>query len=118
MTILEYFMPYELVQAIGQSMLHSLWQGLIIVGLLSLAWPYLKQSTAAVRYTISTSAMLLFFSVVVATFFILYGQLSAGFSAGMIETSSACNPCASTTAGIAPGPSYPSLFTPFLVVLK
>ncbi len=116
MTILEYFMPYELVQAIGQSMLHSLWQGLIIVGLLSLAWPYLKQSTAAVRYTISTSAMLLFFSVVVATFFILYGQLSAGFSAGIIESNLDCNPCASTTAGIATGPSYPSLFTPFLVV--
>lgn len=116
MTILEYFMPYELVQVIGQSMLHSLWQGLIIVGLLSLAWPYLKQSTAAVRYTISTSAMLLFFGVVVATFFILYGQLSPGFSAGIIESNSACNPCTSTIAGHATGPIYPSVFTPFLVI--
>lgn len=116
MTILEYFMPYELVQAIGQSMLHSLWQGLIIVGLLSLAWPYLKQTSAATRYTISTAAMLLFFSIVVATFFIQYGQLSAGLSATVMDSNLECVPCASTTGALTTGQAYPLLFTPFLVI--
>ena len=74
MTILEYLLSDSLIQVIGQTMLHSLWQGILIAGILVICWPFLKESTAANRYALFSLALLSLFGVVMATFAYLYGK--------------------------------------------
>ncbi|NET34958.1 MAG: M48 family metalloprotease [Cyanothece sp. SIO1E1] len=73
MTILEYLLSDSLVQVIGQTMLHSLWQGILVAGVLVACWPVLRASTAANRYASFSVALLVLFGLVMSTFAYLYG---------------------------------------------
>jgi len=56
-----------LAQAIGWALLHLLWQGAIVAGILAAALALLSRSSANVRYAVSCSALALVFSLFVAT---------------------------------------------------
>ncbi|MEZ5040092.1 MAG: M56 family metallopeptidase [Saprospiraceae bacterium] len=120
MTIIEYFMSDALIQAIGQSMLHSLWQGLLIVGLLSLSWHYLKGASAATRYGVGILGLFLFSGMVLATFIGIYNNLSASeVIAGMGPGESfyeLANPFAAAIGETEGGMNFPTVFFPFLVI--
>lgn len=118
MTILEYLLSDSLVQVIGQTMLHSLWQGILVAGLLVLGWPFLRESTAANRYAIFTTALLVLFGMIVSTFAYLYG-VTAGSA---VEIGSIVGTDLSYLTGVEMGqingqPTSGGLFFPLLVMV-
>lgn len=78
MIILEYLLSDNLIQVIGQTMLHSLWQGILVAGILVACWPFLRESTAANRYATFSLALLVLFGLVTSTFAYLYGVSTGG----------------------------------------
>lgn len=120
MTIIEYFMSDALIQAIGQSMLHSLWQGLLIVGLLSLSWHYMKGASAATRYGAGTLGLLLFSGMVLVTFISIYNNLSASEMIALMGPGQAlddlANPFAAAIGETERGMNFPTVLFPFLVI--
>lgn len=87
MTILEYLLSDSLIQVIGQTMLHSLWQGILVAGVLVACWPILRASTAANRYASFSVALLVLFGLVMSTFAYLYGaSTGSGARSFLAET--------------------------------
>lgn len=84
MTILEYLLSDSLVQVIGQTMLHSLWQGILVAGVLVACWPVLRESTAANRYATFSVALLVLFGLVMSTFAYLYGASTGTGTLGFL----------------------------------
>ena len=57
MTTLEQFVSPALMRALGWMLLHSLWQGVVVAGVLAGALLLLRRQRAEVRYVISASAL-------------------------------------------------------------
>lgn len=60
------------IVALGKTTVHSLWIGLLILGLLRYTLLHIPDKFSSMRYGISVSALLLLFSSVIATFILLY----------------------------------------------
>jgi beta-lactamase regulating signal transducer with metallopeptidase domain len=61
-----------LAQAIGLALLHTLWQGAIVAGVLAAMLALLSRRSASLRYAIACAALLLVFALAVATAYRLY----------------------------------------------
>jgi bla regulator protein BlaR1 len=70
--------------ALGQTLIHSLWQGVILAGITSLIIILTRNSKAANRYTLMVGAMLLFAVVCIGTFCYELYQPSAKVATGEI----------------------------------
>ena len=64
--------------AVGKTIVHSIWIGLIVLALLRLALAFIPLRFSALRYGISVSALLMLFFSVVSVFLILYEPASGG----------------------------------------
>lgn len=73
------FISNELISAVALTILHSLWQGLIIAFLCWLILLFVKKENAQGRYIIYLSGIISVFVIVAVTFFTLYKP-------GLIET--------------------------------
>lgn len=81
-------LPGEFIQALYWTLLHSLWQGLILVVLCGIAIQLTKKTTAAVRYNILTTLFFTFFLVSCFTFIYSYERVNTtalSFTAGGVE---------------------------------
>jgi beta-lactamase regulating signal transducer with metallopeptidase domain len=66
-----------LAQAIGLALLHALWQGAIVAGVLAAVLGLLSRRSAALRYAIACSALLIVFGLAVVTAYRSYTPLAA-----------------------------------------
>ena len=64
-----------LLVTLAITLLHFLWQGLVIAGILKIAFILLENSKALYRYSLATAAMLISLLAPVMTFFWLYARL-------------------------------------------
>ena len=62
----------ELTHAFGWSLIHALWQGLIIAFLLALVLVLVHEKSARLKYKVSVAAMAIMFIVWLATFLLVY----------------------------------------------
>jgi len=60
------------VLAIGKTIVHSLWIGVLLLALLRLVLAFIPAKLSGLRYSISVTALLLLFASVLVTFLILY----------------------------------------------
>lgn len=67
----------EAVQALCWTLVHSLWQGLILAGIVALAILFTKKSKAALRYNLFTGSFILFILTVSITFYLQINRISA-----------------------------------------
>lgn len=72
MNILNSIMSPELTEALGWTLLHSLWQGAAIAILISLTLIFLSKHSANTRYWISLSGLIILFISTISTFNYLY----------------------------------------------
>ncbi|KAA9340186.1 M56 family metallopeptidase [Adhaeribacter soli] len=90
MNYVQTFLSQEVVQALGWTILHSLWQGALVALALSVLLLFLNRQSAQVRYFISVTALFTTLALAVITFFSLYRspapetakQATTAFSAG------------------------------------
>ena len=75
-SILSLFSP-ELTEAIGWTILHSLWQGLLISVLLTVTLVLFKKLSATSRYNLALSALALLMTTIGITFFVSLDQSSS-----------------------------------------
>ncbi len=68
MKLLHNWMPDSLLQALGWTLVHSLWQLILIAGLLWLVLRMAHRATPALKYSLSVGAMVLSLAVVLGTF--------------------------------------------------
>jgi len=91
---MEFFELNEIwMHAIGKTILHSIWIGLLILAFLRLALAYVPTKSARLRYAISVSALLFLFFSVIGAFILLYEpvmpQLNTSQAYGNIQEDSA-----------------------------
>ena len=65
------------MHAIGKTIIHSIWIGLMILALLRLAQAYVPIRLSGLRYSMAVSALLLLFISIIASFLMLYEPLSS-----------------------------------------
>jgi bla regulator protein blaR1 len=70
------FLPENIVHALGWTVIHSLWQGLLIGAILALSMMTMQEKTAALRYRLSFGALLLMCLSSVVTFAFLFKKSS------------------------------------------
>lgn len=117
MTILEYLLSDSLVQVIGQTILHSLWQGILVAGVLVACWPFLRKSTPANRYATFSLALLVLFGLVVSTFAYLYGA-SVGSGATNVLAEAVLPHVYGSQSGVVSSQATDSgMFFPLLVLI-
>lgn len=66
----------EAVQALCWTLVHSLWQGLILAGIVALAILFTKKSKAAFRYHLFTGSFIFFILAVSVTFYLQIDRIS------------------------------------------
>ena len=67
----------EAVQALCWTLVHSLWQGLLLAGIVALVIVFSKKSKAALRYHLFTASFVLFILTVGVTFYVQIDRISA-----------------------------------------
>ncbi len=72
MNVINQFLGVPVVEALGWTILHSFWQGLVVAFLLTLALVMLRRQSAQARYFAGLGALSLLLASVVATFFWVY----------------------------------------------
>jgi beta-lactamase regulating signal transducer with metallopeptidase domain len=77
MNIFSDLIPVQVMQALGYALFHSLWQGFAIALVLALLLLCMRQSSAAIRYFITTGAMATFAIITAITFINEYRSASA-----------------------------------------
>ena len=101
-----------LIEHLGWTLLHSLWQGALLAAAVQLAWPFLGRSSARFRYNLACLALALFALAPVLTFCGLAATERPVPSVVSIATQrtrsrpSCC--CTSSTSGSWPGRSISS----------
>ncbi|NML64602.1 hypothetical protein HHL22_05225 [Hymenobacter sp. RP-2-7] len=75
--VLENWLSPALVRALGYALLHSLWQGAVLAGLLAAALPLLRRHRPEVRYAASAAAIAGLLLAVGGTFGYYYSQGAA-----------------------------------------
>jgi len=74
MNLLETYLPENLVNALGWSLLHSLWQGLLIGFLLIIVIRANRNLSPKFKYGLAVTALFTIPLAAVITFCMLYGQ--------------------------------------------
>ena len=64
------FLDSEFIQSISWTLIHSLWQGMVLAAIAGLIIFFTKRSKATVRYNLLVIALLLFVFTVIATYYI------------------------------------------------
>src|SRR5580700_6632660 len=95
--------PRDFLDCLGLTLLHFLWQGLIIAALLAIALRFLRRSSANARYLTGCLAVLLMALAPIATF----SSLATPNKAHALKFTVEELPATDDTAGIA-APSRPS----------
>ena len=72
MDALQVFMSNELIQALGWTLLHSLWQGAAIALFLGVVLSFMSRQSAQLRYWISVTALLSLVALSISTFTYIY----------------------------------------------
>jgi bla regulator protein BlaR1 len=72
MNFVKTFLSQEVVQALGWTLLHSLWQGALVALALSVLLVFLNRQSAQVRYFIAVTALFTTMALAVFTFFSVY----------------------------------------------
>ncbi len=75
MNWLSEYISEAMIQVMGMTFLHSIWQGVLAVFLVSMAFYVVKNKRADVRYNISMGSMVVFFLAVCCTFAIYYQEI-------------------------------------------
>ncbi len=117
MTILEYLLSDTLIQVIGQTMLHSLWQGILVAGVVVACWPFLRDSTAANRYATFSVALLILFGFVMSTFAYLYGAATGGGAVNLIGETEFFHAAEGQGGAVSGSDSRSGTFFPLLVMI-
>ena len=76
MTIFANWMPPNVMQALGWTLVHFLWQGVVVAALASLAMAVSR--AARTRYALAVGALILVVAMPVGTFFFLWNAQSVG----------------------------------------
>lgn len=76
MIYLSEIFPTEIIQAIGWTLLNSLWQGIAIAIILAILLFGLRKKTSQIRYALSITAMGLMILAAIVTFIIEYQSIS------------------------------------------
>jgi bla regulator protein BlaR1 len=119
MTYVQAFLSPELVQALGWTILHSLWQGALVALALSVLLVFLNRQSAQVRYFISLTALGTTLALAVFTFFSLYQAPQKSLSAATVVVSgttfSAINPTVPEQAEVSLPDKFPfeDFFAPY-----
>lgn len=71
MNILQNLISDELIYALGWTMVHSLWQGILIAFLMYAALFFLQKKSAKIRYEVATISLFALFIVSLCTFLLL-----------------------------------------------
>ncbi|SEP14337.1 M56 family metallopeptidase [Mucilaginibacter sp. OK283] len=78
MTYLNELLPQGFTTALSYTLLHSLWQGVILAVITSLILVFTRRQTAAKRYTLMVGALMLFALTAIGTFIWEINQTAAG----------------------------------------
>ena len=81
MKILEVLLNQQIIQLIGWALLHSLWQGIIIVAFLKIAMIFLRKASANARYILAYVSLVLILMLPLFTGWITYRSTLNSFSA-------------------------------------
>lgn len=68
MKLLNEWIPNELLTALGWTLVHSLWQLIVVAGLLWIGLRMLKRSSPALKYGIAVGALIFSFIIAIGTF--------------------------------------------------
>jgi len=104
MSAMQAILGSPLAQAIGWALVHLIWQGAVVAGLLAAVLALLQRQSAHVRYVVACAAMLVLLALAAATAYRAYD--------GGGET---IVPAAAQTATIAGGDTAPLASTPTLL---
>lgn len=77
MKLLNDWIPDELLKALGWTLVHSIWQLILVAALLWLLLKITKKSTPALKYGIAVGALVLSFLLVFGTFLIQGAQMAS-----------------------------------------
>ena len=75
--MIEYFLKPSFVEALGWTLLHSLWQGAVFAIFLALLFIALRSYTAQSRYVVASGLLTAFFVTVAATFWMQWQQANS-----------------------------------------
>ena len=73
--ILQYISE-ELIYALGWTVVHSIWQGLLIAIIMALVMQSMQKSSAKLRYEVASISLFLVFIFSLSTFILLYDGIS------------------------------------------
>jgi hypothetical protein len=79
------FVSENIVHALGWTVIHSLWQGLLIGAILALSMMNMQKKSAALRYRLSFGALLLMFVSSVVTFAFVFKKSSETTENDLLE---------------------------------
>jgi len=107
MKILVTFIPDNLIHALGWTIFHSVWQGMIIGLILFLIFIYRRNISSQTRYLLGVFALAAILISSLLTFFIAYHPLSS-----QVEIVSLSSPGISSLASIPEGTDELSILNP------
>lgn len=85
MDFLHQFVSETLIYALGWTVLHSLWQGLLIALVMVLLFQALENKSAKLRYEVASFALFLVFISSLCTFFVLYDAIDQQSIQGQLQ---------------------------------
>ncbi len=95
--LINYFFTNELMQALFRTLMHSLWQGILLASIAGLILLYTKNSGAVLRYKLFSCVLLVFIFTSVATFFYeLYSVTANTVAAPVVVSAVAYNAVTNT----------------------
>src|SRR6185312_12816411 len=97
MSVLHELLESEVVQRLGWTILHSLWEGAAVAAVLAILLALLRKHRPEVRYLLSCGAMLALLIAPVATFVLLPDAPSAARPVATVASSSGSMQPASQT---------------------
>ncbi len=77
MSILQHFIPENIVEALGWTVIHSLWQGVLLAAVFTLILTAYDKRSAAFRYKMALGGLLLMLPIALATFLYYYQAASS-----------------------------------------
>jgi bla regulator protein blaR1 len=80
MNMLKEMLPEPMIKALGWTLVHSLWQGVVAALILALLMLLLHRSSSTIRYFVALATLLTTFCTAVATFLVIYRDTPAQVS--------------------------------------
>lgn len=76
MDFIQQFISEELIYALGWTVVHSIWQGLLVAIIMALVMQSMQKSSAKLRYEVASISLFLVFVFSFSTFILLYDGIS------------------------------------------